>query len=230
MSADGVILFKYMTVDGAIDVLQNRRLRVSLPNQLNDPFEIAPGFSHMPPNVTDDWIESHNTRFADKMSCAYGFFCFSKRNDILLLWSHYAAGHQGVVIGFGCQPNKDLIDVSYAKLRPVIDGAILKEARSREHPTEIVIRSLTTKSDCWGYEQEVRCLVELDKCTYYNGHYYQSIESNLGFIHRVILGCKCPEDEMTFRRIAKQSGFPDLDVVRARRSPTHYALDIPEPA
>lgn len=227
-ASDGVILYKYLTVEGAIDLLQNRRIRVSLPNALNDPFEIIPGIANLPSGYPDTRMASINTSFVDAISSVHGIVCFSKTPSNLLMWSHYTAGHTGVVLELGCTPNNDLIDVTYDTERPQLDYLKLPLDPARKHPIDVITRCLTTKSDNWRYEEEVRCIVALDACRYDNGHYYHSLESNPGFVRRVILGCKCSESEKTFERLAKQSGYEDIEVVRARLSLTHYAVEIPD--
>lgn len=84
----------------------------------------------------------------------WSFCCFSRVNDDILMWSHYASSHKGCCVEVSLLPTSDL-----GMLQPV--------EYSREYPCEpfvgvmadeakLAILAITSKSDCWSYEREVR--------------------------------------------------------------------------
>ena len=97
--------------------------------------------------------------------------CFSKRNDSILMWSHYADSHKGVCIEFEKPKLDDFRDVKYKKNRPsiryfkVVQHAIALDMLNKHEDENQIKRYLenTTdpffvKSPDWSYEKEVRCL------------------------------------------------------------------------
>ncbi|MGI9338139.1 MAG: DUF2971 domain-containing protein [Gammaproteobacteria bacterium] len=86
-----------------------------------------------------------------------GVACFSRRNDNLLMWSHYAGGGRGFCLEFyDGNPALNLgYDVKYRKQFPVAYGYIkaLAEGRETSQYTELL---LTHKYREWEYEEEVR--------------------------------------------------------------------------
>jgi len=228
--SQGVIFYKYLTVAGAIDIIENKRWLVSLPNMLNDPFEFAPGIEEVPSGVSSQDLEGITNGFLDELSEIYGVVCFSRTNSNLLLWSHYADGHKGVLLELGCLPNKDVINVVYKDTRPAIRYSqfLSKDERDREHIRNAYIKCCMTKQTSWAYEQEIRFIIDLSKCEPDSNHLYHSIAANPGFIRRIILGFKCQEGVAKMQGLARRFGFDEVEVVRARRHPTHYAIDIPD--
>ena len=98
--------------------------------------------------------------------------CFSKRNDSILMWSHYANSHEGVCIEYERPETLDFMDVLYNKKRPKIKleelisfMCALSIIGSDYNPlldTQLSIKTVSpflTKSIDWKYEEEVRCVV-----------------------------------------------------------------------
>lgn len=88
-----------------------------------------------------------------------GIACFSKRNDDLLMWSHYAGGGRGFCLKFHNTDNrmsKDY-DVDYSGAFPDTYDYVkgLAEGNEEEQYTQLL---LTHKYNEWEYEQEVRMI------------------------------------------------------------------------
>lgn len=86
--------------------------------------------------------------------------CFSTTNDNLLMWSHYADSHKGVVIGFRInqKPFKDNppLRMKYSQQRFILD-----EQRICDNDVWEYIKSiLLTKSNKWRYENECRFIFD----------------------------------------------------------------------
>lgn len=93
-----------------------------------------------------------------------GILCLTQAETLmpanLLMWSHYAESHQGLVIEF--KPESEYIlnsrSVHYLPRRPIIDAKLLRE---NEY---VAIDDLYFKSDVWAYENEARITKSLSEC------------------------------------------------------------------
>lgn len=103
---DRQIYYHYLSSKHAINDLENKRIKVSTLDTLNDPFELMPyrryGFRERQP---------YNRIFRE-ISKKWGLLCFSQTWGEQLLWSHYAEGHEGIALGFGIFKDK-IIKVKY---------------------------------------------------------------------------------------------------------------------
>src|SRR5690606_17830387 len=79
-------------------------------------------------------------------------FSLSKTNDNILMWSHYAKNHTGIVIEFDVLEDIDFfttpLNVSYQKSYQPLDYFYDRK--------NAVFRTLSLKSHLWKYEEEVR--------------------------------------------------------------------------
>lgn len=151
----------------------------------------------------------------DELSIYYGIICFAKNPDCLLMWSHYAAKHQGVVIGFApqqlCQTNgPEWLKVSYSLKRPKLlfdaEGVRLKEN---------VIRVTSTKAPCWAYENEWRLVVRLTDCAACGDIRLWGFRQE--GITRVILGTKAPDPEIKTAELRQLCGSIVVEQARMHR-------------
>ncbi|WP_026391868.1 DUF2971 domain-containing protein [Haploplasma modicum] len=101
-----------------------------------------------------------------------GITCFSKRDNIPLMWSHYSNKHRGFVVEYDFINISDedidimsgLFVVKYSKDRVrLLPSDIQKFKDDIESRTKVlinnIIEALYTKSKEWGYESEVRNIV-----------------------------------------------------------------------
>lgn len=90
--------------------------------------------------------------------------CFSEKKDNILMWSHYAQSHKGVVIEFNtsCKPfSKGLLkSVAYDSNR--FDFS-LKNYSGNLNMKKLVYSLLTTKGVDWQYEMEHRLIYDVKK-------------------------------------------------------------------
>jgi len=99
----------------------------------------------------------------DQLSKRYGVTSFSTRNNDVKMWSHYADGCRGVVIGYNvdlwvrCLLGTSIIrQVKYADDLPIILGP-------RVVNQENAYAFMSSKGAAWEYEQEWRLITELSK-------------------------------------------------------------------
>jgi hypothetical protein len=95
-----------------------------------------------------------------EMKRKYRVVCFSEVATNILIWSHYADSHKGVVLGF--QSNEGFArKVSYSRdvPSPVTEEdyvGYLTSQRPKPRPKDAFTKSIYTKSEDWIYEQEFR--------------------------------------------------------------------------
>src|ERR1700731_4449263 len=87
-------VYKFISAQYGLSALQNRRLKLSTIDDLNDPFDLCSIDTTNP--VIEHALEAHIKHFRQSK----GLLCFSRNWDNLLLWSHYAASHTGLCLGF----------------------------------------------------------------------------------------------------------------------------------
>lgn len=88
-----------------------------------------------------------------------GVTCLTEKNDDILMWSHYAYGHQGFCLEFDTsyfpftETSKDtLIKVHYSDSYPPLSLSDLQPEKLPDLPKKL----LATKSSHWSYEAEWR--------------------------------------------------------------------------
>jgi hypothetical protein len=111
-------------------------------------------------------------------------FCLSKENDNILLWSHYAANHSGICIGFDRDVLYHNTGASVGRVEYVDDYLTLKPTPIKE-PTHVV--QVLTKAKKWEYEMEYRFVYWETKSVF-------DIEPKA--IREVIFGCSTPKAEV----------------------------------
>ncbi|RLV58300.1 DUF2971 domain-containing protein [Parashewanella curva] len=157
-------IYKYMPIREML--FQHPSLRGSQRGVLNDPFELNPAqelYDHLIKNSND-----HTRLFerADELSARnsltdIGVISFTENYNNLLMWSHYADEHKGMVVEFDYQKlsnyfnSKLITDTSIGRVR-------YNSERTPTIHSEIDVSDiLLSKGDDWIYEKEHRILPNL---------------------------------------------------------------------
>ena len=166
--------------------------------------------------------------FIDQMNRELGVVCMSEVSDSILMWSHYAKSHTGIVIAFLASSNnfKHCFPVEYGKERaPVIRGLLAGDPGFKEQVDLIARR----KSSDWAYEREWRSLHLLNECIFGRlgdrDAWFYPIEAQT--IHSVVLGCRCTN--LTKTKIAELLKRRDLSHIHLREATIHadkFELDL----
>ncbi len=174
-------LYHFLSKENAIDNLVKKRVRISIIDKLNDPFELQAGFTK--PNQK---IRGQFTQFKSLISKDVGLFCCSIKWHNPLLWSHYAKKHTGIALGFE-MPDHAAVEVKYSKERPLFTSSTLSKNSDN---TEYLEKLSKTKFISWAYEEEVRFVYPLNTLDYENGNYFNKFDEEMS-LKEVIIGCNC---------------------------------------
>lgn len=186
------ILYKFLTPEFAIKVLEEKRLKVSLMTELNDIYDCAPVFrsslvapGRYGPEVSDYFLDQH--------ARMYGLLCFSQAIQSPLLWGHYASSSTGLALGFASEhfDKEDVlvstgINVKYEHDRPSLNPP--SENRSEEQMYALIQDGFATKAKEWEYEREIRYIVNLAKCKLQGGKYFAPF--CLRSLREIVIGCR----------------------------------------
>jgi len=96
-----------------------------------------------------------NNRLAKNL----GVCCFSEKDDIVLMWSHYGNKHQGLCLSFDIEEDKSLFGefpfaVEYPSTYPQFNA--IREKGTGDYLKRLFLYA--TKSIEWSYEKEVRII------------------------------------------------------------------------
>jgi hypothetical protein len=143
-------------------------------------------------------------------------FCLSKENDNILLWSHYAANHSGICIGF----DRDVLyyntGASVGKVEYLDDYLTLKPIPV-DQPTHVF--QVLTKAKKWEYEAEYRFI-------YWNPKTVFEIEPKA--IKQLVFGCSTPkkEAERIIDAIKSDSALSHVEFFQAEIVPYTFNVAI----
>jgi hypothetical protein len=153
-----------------------------------------------------------------------GALCLTEKPDNLLMWTHYADHHRGVVIEFDTTH-----DFFNRRLGPQDDFRHFRKViYTQDRPNVFLADSDAVdffyfKSKEWEYEQEWRLIVPLGDCS-------QRIEQPLGYpiclfnippecVHGVIIGCRMPEPQkFALAKLVRQN--PEFNHLRFQQAET----------
>lgn len=173
--SDPMHLYHFLSVKWALDDVRRRRLRISLLDQLNDPFEL------WCVSQEDQRLRVALRDYRIEMSRKYGLICFSKRWRNPLLWSHYADKHRGACLGFDVDP-RYVQEIKYVSRRQTLHIPPTAEDSNQ---------LLFTKYRGWRYEEEWRGWFKLDHNERdESGNYFYPFDDSLR-LSEIIVGPLC---------------------------------------
>ena len=115
----------------------------------------------------------------------WGISCFSARNDILLMWSHYGSGHKGFCLEFDttCDLFTKAREVSYPDTEEIPSFSTV-DILNKQVPA--LMPMILTKAKCWEHQEEWRIFVgEGDKSKVYDK----------GCLSRIFFGAKSSRED-----------------------------------
>lgn len=207
-----------------MDYFDNPTARISMVDELNDPFECNLSNSIKP--IIEKYIDGHdrvNTKtslskeklhdYAEKYInaalCGLGVISFSETHRNLLMWAHYANNHSGICIEFESDWSKSkerltgtnskdihsLRRVQYDTQRVDFSKYTLNPFDINESLVELCTKQLTLKSDEWLYEKEHRYIMSFLEADYVKEKPNSVIPQKIAEeMNRRILECNLKKD------------------------------------
>jgi hypothetical protein len=152
--------------------------------------------------VLQNW--GHNTSFISQQVRVYaqqksemGVLCFSANPKNILMWSHYANNHKGIVYEFKADLFLNCLTAwftgkPYKVIYPITKSyRLLSYTLTGKSINDQFVKELTTKAIDWKYEEEFR-MIDLEK----NGNK----NFNKLSLNSIIFGVKTSDDEIDVMR------------------------------
>ncbi len=173
-------------------------------------------------------VSELNTLFQKGMKDAK-VLCLSERRDSVLMWSHYAQLHEGVVFEFACVPELDSVWGSAMRVRysdsmpPAFDDeSLIRLGSGQGHssPRDLLDKFVTAKAHDWAYEREWRVVLHFTDPT--------QRTQDIGFSPRelaaVYLGCRMSDDHKEEIAAKIRNKYPDTKVFVAEKMEREFVL------
>lgn len=237
-------LYKYTTAEAAKEILLTSSIRCSSPVCFNDPYDSSPPIELTKPlYIKGIRLEQLLNKSIELLNLYARIFCMSAVKDSILMWSHYADMHKGVVIEFDSSADKikEAKEVIYGKSYTIN----VDEVKSRINNG---LSMFFYKERDWKYEKEYRYVFlakELNKTAEgYNKEKKTSYEKLLEdaksiptyedcciektAIKSVILGCNISEiNEQSILEILRLK-YPESKCYKAIKNEDSYKLSFGE--
>lgn len=136
------------------DILNNRRIKICSVSCANDPFDFQVSFDR---TTSQSYVRGFRNAFK-RLKEKFGIVCFSENVDNVLMWSHYADKHQGLVLGLDLDDNM-LTQVDYLPIAPRIIPNHGKCKACSYRYTSVMHSVMRSKAIDWAYEKEWRLIL-----------------------------------------------------------------------
>jgi hypothetical protein len=203
-------LYYYTSKRYGLKSLYEKRLKIAIFPELNDPFELYP-FERGNVKMRRLWRQ-----YVQKTYHATGIICFSASWQTTLMWAHYCEKGHGIVLGFDI-PEQLPTKIGYVRDRLPNPFKLQTLAETLnavgDHP-------LATKYIGWEYEQEYRLHARLEEAI--DGIYYRKFDEIL-LLREVVIGERC---ELRASDVRDAIGQPIADVAikKARASFNRFEI------
>jgi hypothetical protein len=203
------IIYKFLPAEYALEALEEKRIKLSMLNELNDIYDCAPVAG--PADEDARYLPKWWSEFvSDRNPTMYGLLCFSRNYVSPLLWGHYSARATGLALGFDPARLKwgIRLEIKYDRARPVLQVPADKPI-TNEIDEELMRSTFGVKAEAWQYEEEVRYVVNLDLCEPHAGMYFAGF--HLVGLKEVLIGYRCSITP-TYLRHVLQKHYDGLGV------------------
>lgn len=216
------LLYHYTRFEFALDDILNHHIKVATLDAVNDPYEWvfclkkADGSSYPAAQVKDWW---HN-HYQNKV----GFISLSEQCDNLVMWSHYADKHRGVVFGFECDPN-------VSKVWPVKYCSQRVEFPAMPTDNNELFKNLITRKGLeWRCEAEHRAYVGIPEMCEVQVRgaemlYFMPIDGAFQ-LKEIVLGCEAIGRVREMQKVLHDGNWKDVAIKLAIPSPVDFRLEI----
>jgi len=205
-------VYYYTAQEFALSNIINERIKISLLDDLNDPFEF------LGVDLSDKGFRAAFKAGRDAAAKEAGIISFSRGWQNPLMWAHYGDKHKGVCLGFD-------IDASHIKevtyFPEIMPAEIDMEKKYGGLTVDVIENLMCTKYIDWKYEDEVRVIIPLETKDQ-SGFYFTSFKGNME-LKEVILGPRC---NLTIDSVVKHlcTYKTKVSVVQSRIAFTKYEV------
>lgn len=161
--------------------------------------------------------------------------CVAEENDNVVMWSHYADQHRGVVLELRCVDEIDntlLVarKVSYSrefpKFPPLISYVRHLTGEELIDYADLSRQVAFTKHEDWSYEKEWR--VHMPLLNEPPGDGYSLFKESPRVFGNIYLGCRMADEDVARIVAAAKKHIPHAKVLRGRRSRRSFSLEFEE--
>ena len=158
--------------------------------------------------------------------------CLTAHPDNMLMWSHYAQQHSGVVIRLETIPE---LNSPYSMAREVIYApsmprwmdeqglADLLSGRSQSNPEELLAKLIYTKSHHWSYEAEWRVGAGFGRD---RAAPFEDLKFGAAELESMIFGCRIADEQRERLRIVARRVNPWVKFWAARPAKREFRMEI----
>ncbi len=244
------VVYKYMPLRE--EFFENRWLRFTQRSDLNDPFEVKPSlkqhaeYMHRVKGYGASVDEAISYVVANQYLVhrglliqdfdMYGILSLSGRCENLLMWSHYADSHRGMVIGLDA--NHEFFDKNFSRKERIKNCrhdfvGCLKEVKysaNRYVKSGDISDCFYLKSNDWWTEREFRFILPIAEADHINRDNsimaFYEIPSDA--ILSVTFGLKACEDaeKRVIEKISEGEELEHIDIYKARMDTDSFDLII----
>lgn len=176
-------LYHFLEAHWALDDIKRRRLRISLLDSLNDPFEF------LAVDLSNKEFRNAMMRTRKKMADWQGVICFCDNWRNPLMWAHYGDRYRGICLGFDVHaPDGSLVPMNYVSER--IEPPSSYRGRNDSEWMKFFERLTAIKFEDWRYEGEHRLHIRLDESDAETENYFFDFGETL-ILREVIAGARC---------------------------------------
>ncbi len=159
--------------------------------------------------------------------------CFTETNTNILMWSHYADLHRGVVLEFKCVPEIDSAwgaaqPVRYSREMPkfMSDEEFAKSMSGQGEPSveETMDRVLFTKASDWSYEKEWRIVGGRSE----SSTLYEDIPFATSEFAAVYFGCQTSDTDRVQISALIAEKYPLARIFSSKKNEQKFSLDFRE--
>jgi len=166
-----MILYKYVSLEAGIKILESNSIGFSKPQDFNDPFETAARGKANDSNLKPVFSSLNNC--LNPWSRGVAVLSLTRQPKNKLMLAHYADNHKGMVVGFDLSKIEDFLSedfcyipaqygsVIYTDTMPTFNAQNDDSSNWEGCSYEIRQRALLHKDIAWSMEEEVRVAVSL---------------------------------------------------------------------
>lgn len=166
-------------------------------------------------NLTPENFSKYYTEKQKLITSRYGVTCFTNRPCNMLMWAHYADSHKGICMKFDIlKDNTDFFNLTF-KVDYTTKFPKINFVKDVNEAGKII---MTTKSEYWNYENEIRTIKS-------EGDKNYPFDKNS--LVEIIFGINTSEVNIkTIKSICSCNGYPDVKFKRVVIKPQSFNFEV----